>query len=151
MLQVNATALLKSFQKESRNLSVICLENVWVEGKDARLVKGKHVVIFHSDGSANRNIKIHFGAWAALCKYSQRPCDMDHLSTSASLLVSPVHNLSLKKRRAGHWRRQAQDPEGARPRWLMGWRESKVHYGPGAKRRSQVASWFESSQVFSKK
>lgn len=73
----------------------------WKE-KMERLGKGKHVVIFHSDGSANRNIKIHFGARTALCKYSQRPCDTDHLSTSASLLVSPVHNLYLKKRRAGH-------------------------------------------------
>lgn len=41
-----------------------------------------------------------------LCKYSQRPRDTGHLSTSASP-VSPAHNLSLKQRRA--------DPEGARP------------------------------------
>ncbi len=118
-----------------------------VERKDARGAKQVHMFIFHSDSSAKTNIKIHFGARAALSKYSLRPCDTDHLSTSAAVLVSPVHNLSLKQRRAGHWRRRAQDLEGVQP---DDWWGSKVHYGPGAKRRSQAASWFELSQVFSK-
>lgn len=38
----------------------------------------------------------------------------------------PVHNLSLKWRRAGLWRSRTQDLEGAQP---DDWWRSKVHYG----------------------
>lgn len=104
-------ALLKTPQEDSRKPSVTKTLKVLqfalptgerkVREKDARLAKEVHVFIFHSDASAKRNIKIHFGPQAALCKYTLRPCDTNHLSSSAALAASPVHNLSLRRQEQG--------------------------------------------------
>ncbi len=150
MLRLNATHgySIKDISKSVRKaIGYEDTPNVWQKPEWRENMRGWRMrCIFHSDSSAKRNIKMYFRARLALCKYSLPPCDTDHLSTSAAVPVSPVHNLSLKQRRARHWRSRTQDLEGVQP---DDWWGSKVHYGPGAKRRSQAASCFELSQVFS--